>query len=761
MSESPIPSLLADAPISDPKLDRLGRAGFAGSLASSILALGGQDSFVIGVCGPWGSGKSSVLNLLVAELEGSSKPDKPLVLRFNPWWFSGQDRLLQAFLQQLGTAVNRVEKGKSATKASKLLGKLSTVLKPATLIPVIGEYAKLAQEAAASASDMTKQYADALASDLEAIRKEINELLGQLPHRIVIVMDDIDRLTAGEIGQLFSILKAVADFSKTVYVLAYDERVVRRAIKSTLGVSGKTYLEKIVQLPIDLPAPDRTTLHQLFLEQLQELLGGVPESASATTDFGNIFHDGLKHFLVTPRACKRLVNVLRFTLPPLRGEVYWPDAVGVACLTAFAPQVVRAITTHAERFVGHSDHGEGRKEAEQFHKRCLGSVNALDRTAVEGIVRRLFPKADHALGGSLYGADWEARWRIELRVRSEAHFEKYFRLSVPSGTMSEAEWQGFVGLLDHGVAFRQRLLGTCGRAGRRGHVTQAKEAVERLLDFLKLRATPAQAKQVFLAVMEIGDELAATEDKDLVGGLLPITNELRICWLLQQALAQLATPTERMQLIGEAMRQKVGLHTAAELVKVLGQQHGMYSSTDARTSPEPLVLRADVEELAKLVVQQIEAAATDGSLARHPSFMGVAWHWGLFGQAGKAAEWVRRLAASDDHLVKLIRQMRGEIRSHSFSDRVATATPHVDCAALGKYVPALEARRRCAALLAAGPDWLTAEDRTSLQVIVASIAEDGTVRDLRAGQVRPMQNAADEPKLSTTEEGREPSSSEG
>ena len=176
----------------------------------------------------------------------------------------------------------------------------------------------------------------------------------------------------------------MADFTNTVYVLAYDERVVRRAIKSTLGISGKTYLEKIVQLPIDLPAPDRTTLHQLFLEQLQELLDDQPESASATTDFGNVFHDGLKHFLVTPRACKRLVNVLRFTQPPLRGEVYWPDIVGVACLTAFAPQVVRVITTHAEQFVGHSDHREDRKEAERFHKGWLGSVNTLNRRRRRG-----------------------------------------------------------------------------------------------------------------------------------------------------------------------------------------------------------------------------------------------------------------------------------------------------------------------------------------------------------------------------------------
>ena len=732
------PSLLADAPLTDPKLDRLGRSGFASALADSILQLKGRDSFVIGLCGPWGSGKSSVLNFLVAELEKSKRKHKPLVLHFNPWWFSGQDRLLQAFLQQLGAVVNRVETDKPVKKASGLLGKLSTILKPVSLIPVIGEYAKIAQEAAASASEVTKQYAEALAADLSHIRKEIDDLLGQFPHRIVIIMDDIDRLTASEIGQLFVILKAVADFTNTVYVLAYDERVIHRAIHATLGIKGKTYLEKIVQLPIDLPAPDKMTLQQLFLEQLQELLVDQADSQNAHTDFGNIFHDGLKHFLVTPRACKRLINVLRFTFPPLRGEVYWPDVVGVACLTAFAPQVIRTITAHADQFIGHSAWDEGRESAKAFHKRWLTQVEGRDRSAIEGIVRRLFPKVDAALGGSMHGGDWEARWRTELRVRSDAHFDKYFRLTIPSGAMSESEWQEFVGLLDDRDAFKQRLLEACGYTGRRGVVSQAKEALDRLRDFVKLQATPAQARQVFEAVIQVGDELAGTTDKDMLGGFVPITNEVRIWWLLPEALAKLPSPDERVRLIEDSLNKPVGLYTAADFVKLLGYQHGMYSSSDEnRTSPEPpLIPKEKVEELAQVVVKKIEAAAADGSLAAHQSFTGIVWHWQLFGHGDKAAEWVRQLAQTDKQLVKMIHQREGEIRGQSFSDRVATATPHIDCDFLCQFIPALELRQRCSNLLATAPEWLTDEDCKALQIVVASIGEDGSIHDPWRGRRR-------------------------
>jgi hypothetical protein len=317
--------------------------------------------------------------------------------------------------------------------------------------------------------------------------------------------------------------------------------------------------------------------------------------------------------------------------------------------------------------------------------------------------------------------------------------------------MSEAEWKEIVGLLEDRDAFRRRLLETCGQVGRQGFVTQAKEALDRLKDFLKLQATPAQAIKVFLTVMEVGDELADTEDKDVVGGVISITNELRICWLVQQALAKLDNPTDRTQLIEESLKQQVALRTAAELVKVLGYEHGMYSSSDdVRPSPEPpLIPKEKVEELAKLVVLKVEVAASDGSLAAHPSFMGVVWHWRLFGGGEKAAEWVGRHVASDESFVKFVRQMSGEIRSQSFSDRVATATPHVDCEYLGQFVPVLEARRRCSDLLSVGPDWLTPEDRKLLQVVVASIGEDGSVHDPRRER-RPRRKKQDEDHAHST-----------
>ena len=128
-------------------------------------------------------------------------------------------------------------------------------------------------------------------------------------------MDDIDRLTAQEISQLFLIVKAVADFPNTVYLLAFDHEVVAKAIQETLGLDGKAYLEKIVQVQIDIPPASPLLLQGLFLSQLDGLL--EPDSITRDTkkDFENLFHDGLKTFFKTPRAVKRLTNVLRVLFP--------------------------------------------------------------------------------------------------------------------------------------------------------------------------------------------------------------------------------------------------------------------------------------------------------------------------------------------------------------------------------------------------------------------------------------------------------------
>jgi len=94
-------ALSADRPSIDPKDDLFGHASFAKNLADSICRYPGSNGLVLALYGPWGSGKSTVLGYVGHYIEQQPEEDRPVVVSFNPWWFSGQENLARAFLGQL------------------------------------------------------------------------------------------------------------------------------------------------------------------------------------------------------------------------------------------------------------------------------------------------------------------------------------------------------------------------------------------------------------------------------------------------------------------------------------------------------------------------------------------------------------------------------------------------------------------------------------------------------------------------------------
>jgi predicted KAP-like P-loop ATPase len=90
-----------DKPITAPSEDRYGIDPFAKALASSIRKLAGPEGTVIGLNGPWGSGKSSAVNLVLHHLSEALAADEIAVINFACWWFRGEEELALAFFREL------------------------------------------------------------------------------------------------------------------------------------------------------------------------------------------------------------------------------------------------------------------------------------------------------------------------------------------------------------------------------------------------------------------------------------------------------------------------------------------------------------------------------------------------------------------------------------------------------------------------------------------------------------------------------------
>lgn len=101
-------SLATDTPIKAREQDLIGRTPFAERLADILKSAAGPESLVIGLYGPWGSGKTSVINLVENALSRKDDDGKAgvSVVRFEPWNYLTSEQLLAQFLKEVGSALD-------------------------------------------------------------------------------------------------------------------------------------------------------------------------------------------------------------------------------------------------------------------------------------------------------------------------------------------------------------------------------------------------------------------------------------------------------------------------------------------------------------------------------------------------------------------------------------------------------------------------------------------------------------------------------
>lgn len=165
---------IADQPIASKSEDRFNRAPFATRIAETLATRSDPSSIVIGLYGPWGDGKTSVLEMMQEELKTH---DEIIVVRFNPWHFQTEDLLLRGFFATLADAMGR-SLPSMKEKAGSLLQKYGSVLSLASLS--IGGVVQV------SPGEAAKGLGDAMSNvGLDELRSRIEGMLDEAKKRLV------------------------------------------------------------------------------------------------------------------------------------------------------------------------------------------------------------------------------------------------------------------------------------------------------------------------------------------------------------------------------------------------------------------------------------------------------------------------------------------------------------------------------------------------------------------------------------------------
>jgi predicted KAP-like P-loop ATPase len=648
------PSLSADEPLGQPEADNLGFAPFARHLADTIAKLPAMQGIVIALNGPWGSGKTTILTWIEHFLQEAPENERVIVVTFNPWWFSGHEDLARRFFDQLSAILsNKLKSAASALR--KQLADFASVVSDTPL-----PYTFWGKIAARVLTQRPK--------DVPQLKRKLAELLKKQNKRILVIVDDIDRLTAEEVRQLFRVIKAVGDFPNVTYLLAFDREMVVNALNSVQAAPGDGYLEKIVQLPVELPLPDKSGLEDMLLMRLNQVLEGTPEELSSQAYWNRVYVRGISHFLTTPRDVVRLVNGLTVTYAAVKGEVNAVDFVAIETLRIFSPEVYSTVRQNDFIFARYPDSSIAPPSFKKDHKAVvdgmLEQLRQQNRKPVKDLLFLLFPRLEGLYGQSMYGSHSNAEWRRTRRICSIEVLPTYFRLAVPAGSVSRAEIQALLNLTSDPDALAARLQEFASQRLPNGS-TRLRIVLDQLQDYTAEGISQNNIDTTLDALFRIADQLILVPD--VRQGIIDLETDVRLGRLVMQLLDRLEPGTE-FAALRNAVVQGQSVFFAVRTVVVLGQEHGKYGS-----EPDPAHMRRHVtleqlDNLETLVIGEIQDAAASGRLLSAPHLPSVLNWWRDHRGDKEIHTWIDKVLSDQSQTLTLVEQFGRKTYSQSFDD---------------------------------------------------------------------------------------------
>lgn len=657
-------ALSADRPSIDPKDDLFGHAPFASSLADSLCRYPGSDGLVLALYGPWGSGKSTVLSYVQHFLEQRPENEQPVLVKFNPWWFSGQENLARAFLGQLQAVLP------AKSEKFKQLGDLL-----ADFAEGVGGLIDLTGVSGGAGGLIGKLLGQVKRKpkDVPALKDSITAILQKAGKRILVIIDDIDRLTPEEIRQLFTVIKALADFPNVVYLLAFDRDVAAQAIEQQSGLPGERYLEKIIQVPFELPPVDRVALRAALFKRLDEILGDVPEGSFDQLYWTNVYHDGIDALIQVPRDVVRFTNTLAVTYPAVCGEVNAVDFIALEALRVFLPGLYDVIRTNPDKFSGHSrdsryDADERTKEA--FHTGWAQALPDQVQESSKALIERLFPKT----GRMGYGSDWLGEWRRNLRACHPDVFPIYFRLTVPPGAIRRSEMMALLNLAGSPADFGKALVQAKDERRPDG-TSKARALLERLIDHVEKDIPDENIPAVIQALFDAGDALIDPADERNMFDFGNVSRASRPVYHLLKRLSA----DQRADVLEAAMRAGSAVAVQSRLLKALEEEV-------SKAQEATLLTAEEVTRLKSVWLERVRALSSEPSFMEHPQLPRLLATWKSEAGSTEVRAWCDRVTTSDEGLLNLLPKFLQHSRSQTMGDWAVRLQPRLNPSWLDSYI---------------------------------------------------------------------------
>jgi len=428
-----------DDPILHDEDDLFGRIVFVDRLLEQIIKLPSPNSFVFGLYGSWGEGKTSVLNLLQGRL--TKLPDV-ITIYFNPWYFVDEMALIQGFYHRVDQELESLY---------ILPGFHRTITRYKNVLTSALQY-------------FGAQFP--LKDDPDKLRRELETWFERIGSRIIIIIDDIDRLQADEMLAVLKLTRLSARLRNTVFLLSLDNHIVLHTLENHSKLEPE-FLDKIIQKAVPLPPaeqrdidrfllfsdPQGPNAHRSAIDHLLDELQIQPERRREFDDkFAFLYHTVVRRLFWTMRHAKRYMNTLRATIPSIGNEINLFDFFLLEVLQVFFPNVYKdiwsnpwfylpswsqdVILIYPFALIANEDE-KYRVKREHIDKLIAGEPQ---KEIVQRILEELFfieVKNAFQQHGRMTHDSMKESYLVERRLTHPKCFPRYFLFRVPTGEFAD------------------------------------------------------------------------------------------------------------------------------------------------------------------------------------------------------------------------------------------------------------------------------------------------------------------------------------
>jgi len=425
-TSSPAAGFAEDYPLETELEDSFLRRNMARKIANTIMLTDNKKSFAIGILGEYGSGKTSFMKLI----ELCVDRDKAAFIHFNPWSAESTPNIQKDFFDLLSRKIYEID--------PKLSG-------------LVLDYSRKLSRVDSSAETLIKRVSfltslfkvDGYTDDYD----KINKSLRNSEKKIIICIDDLDRLYNSEVMEVLRLIRNTASFANIFYLVAYERGYIQEAIRSVNANASLTYLDKIVQLEIPLPKRENDALLKLLEQHLFLFISEVHQNEFreyiVRYGFKNQFEFAYRTVFRNSRDVVRFINTFKLSYDLLGNEVSFPHLFVLELIKFRYPLIydmlfenrseifsLRPLSATHEEFYQLKTVKEGDKDELAFTAKLQElQYPPSDITLINGLLRNLFNRSINASKDS------------KNAIVYPQFFERYFRYRLAANEISEKKFQ--------------------------------------------------------------------------------------------------------------------------------------------------------------------------------------------------------------------------------------------------------------------------------------------------------------------------------